>query len=240
MSDNNGWIEYWNQDDFWGKLKLWDLNAKVFLQRAEGFVAFEPEDTVLNIGCGPGVLDLNLAGRVHSVLAVDAAANFVEMANEHFKNVPNIEARQMGEDYTDLAIFGRSFSLILCISVVQYYTGMNELEALIRSAQKNCVPGGRMLISDLNMKRNHRQFLWDAVCSLGLSFRDGYFFTLLRMAWKRWFEPSSYRQVYGHGALLEFSYEDLHSLIQRMGLDAQIIRRSFSIYANRPSLLIQF
>ena len=34
--------------------------------------------------------------------------------------------------------------------------------------------------------------------------------------------------------------EDLEALIGRMRLKAQIIRRSLSIYANRPSLLIYF
>jgi ubiquinone/menaquinone biosynthesis C-methylase UbiE len=240
MSGANRWIEYWNRDDFWGRLNLWELNARVFMRRAEGLLEFKKEDSVLDIGSGPGVLAFVLAGKVQSVLAVDTSPQFMEQTRNRCRNVSNVEAALPGNDYTDLTVFGRRFSLLLCNSVVQYYNDMGEVEALIRSAQKVALPGGRMLISDLNLKRGWIGFLGDAFCSVWESVQEGYARDLLRMAWRRWVPHSPYRNEDTTNCLLEFNYADIEALIARMGLKAEIIRRSFSIYANRPSLLIHF
>ncbi len=240
ICEKNNWIEYWNRDDFWENLNLWDLNAKVFLKRAKNRVSFGKQDAVLNIGSGPGILDLELARKVHSVLAVDTASRFVEMAKEHCRNAPNVTVALLGDDYTDVTVFNRQFSLVLCISVVQYYKSVEELEKLICSAQKVTSPGGKMLIADLNLKRKSLGFLWDAFCSVLQGIRYGYAVTLFKMASKRWFGSSAYRDADASNTLLQFSFEEIEDLIDRMGLKAEVIRKSFSIYANRPSLLIHF
>ena len=240
MSGANGWIQYWNRDDFWGRLKLWELNARVFMRRAEGILEFRKEDSVLDIGSGPGALAFTLSEKVQSVLAVDTSPQFVALTRDRCRNAPNVEATLPGSDYTDLSVFGRRFSLLLCISVVQYYNDIDEVEALIRSAKKVALPGGRMLIADLNLKRNRIGFLGDAACSVWKSIQEGYALNLLRIAWNRWVMPSAYRNADASNQLLEFDYADIEALIARMGLKAEIIRHSFSIYANRPSLLIHF
>ena len=237
---DNGWIEYWNRDDFWGRLNLWELNARVFLRRAETILELKKDDAVLDIGSGPGELALALAGKVQSILAVDAAPQFVEATRARCRNVPNVEAVSPAADYTDLTVFGRRFSLFLCISVVQYYDDVGEVEALIRSAQKVSRPGGRMLIADLNLKRRRMGFFYDAAGSMLTSLREGYAPALLRMAGNRWCASSSYRSAGAANRLLEFDFNEIEALVGRMGLNAKIIRRSVSIYANRPSLLIHF
>jgi len=241
-SEKNYWIEYWNQDNFWSSLNLWELNAQVFLRRAEKFVKFKEHDMVLDIGSGPGVLAHKLARKVKSVLAVDAAPNFVDIARMHCKNDPNVDVGLLGNDYTDLTVFfsSQKFSLLLCVSVVQYYNNIKEVEELIRSAQKVVLPGGRMLIADLNLKRSKMGFVWDAFSSVLQSLREGYTLELFRMAWNRWFTLSHYHKVYSSSRLLELNYVEIESLIERMELKAEIIRDSLSIYANRPSLLIHF
>lgn len=234
----NQWLDYWNRDDFWGTRGLWKLNARVFLRRAKERLKWGADDTVLDIGSGPGELAIVLAGQVGSVLAVDTAPQFVEAVRTRAQTAPNVEAAQLGANYTDLSVFGRQFSLILCISVVQYYRDVTEVEALIRSAQQVARPGGRMLLADLNVKRSRMGFAADAACSLLAGMREGYATTLLRLAWGRWLGPCTYRRADQANRLLEFDEGEIKALVQRMGLNARILRRSLSIYANRPSLLI--
>lgn len=239
MTDN-GWLDYWDQDDFWGVRGLWKLNASVFLRRAQGVLSWGAEDTVLDIGSGPGELAFALAGQVKSVLAVDAALRFVEAVRTRAQKTPNVEVAPLGADYTDLTVFERKFSLILCISVIQYYRNVDEVEALIRSARQVARPGGRMLLADLNVRRSRTGFIYDAACSLLAGVREGHASTLLRLAWGRWLAPCAYRRADQANRLLKFDEGEIEALVRRMGLKATILRRSLSIYANRPSLLIQF
>lgn len=234
------WIDYWGQDDFWRDSLLWKRNAELFFQRADRIVRFRKNDSVLNIGCGPGHMEALLAPVVKSIHAADVIQQFVSLCKKRCVDYDNVSVGLLGDDYTDLSACGRLFSLILCISVVQYYRDMSEVEALIASARKIALPGARMLIADLPLKRGKIGFVWDALCSCLLSIREGYIWLLLRTVFARWLRRSRYKSFYNKTRQLYFTISDIESLIERMGLEARIIRKNFSVYANRPSLLIQF
>ncbi len=67
-----------------------------FLSKME----FSPEDTVLDIGCGPGTLALALAKRVKKVIAIDYAQGMLEQLHLHAaqQGIENIETHHMGWD----------------------------------------------------------------------------------------------------------------------------------------------
>ena len=235
----DNWIEYWNEDDYWYSSKLWKVNVELFFRRAGKIVGFGKNDTILNVGCGPGCLETLLAPRVKSILAVDTSERYMEMCRENCRMCPNVSAEILDKNnYTDLTIFNRSFSLILCVSVVQYYKNIEEIEALIRSAKKTAKPGAKMLIADLPLKRGLLGFMWDAICSLLMSVREGYLHALLSAAYAKYFRRTEYGSFSNESDVLSFTIGDVKSLIGRMGLNAVIIRHSLSIYANRPSILI--
>jgi hypothetical protein len=56
-NNQDPWTEYWAQDDFWKDSLLWKINAELFLRRADKMFAFNRNQSVLNIGCGPGYLE---------------------------------------------------------------------------------------------------------------------------------------------------------------------------------------
>jgi 2-polyprenyl-3-methyl-5-hydroxy-6-metoxy-1,4-benzoquinol methylase len=210
-----------------------------FLHQAEEIIGFDQNDTVLNVGCGNGYLETLLAPRVNTMLAVDTSERFVQMCRNNCKMHSNVSAEILNkENYTDVAIFGRSFSLILCVSVVQYYRDISEVESLIRSAKKTAKPGAKMLVADPPLKRNLPGFLWDAFCSLMMSIQEGYSTALLSAAYANYFHRAKYRFFGNESRVLSFTIREVESLVERMGLNAKIIRRSLSIYANRPSILI--
>jgi len=239
INKSENWIEYWNEDDFWYSSKLWKVNVEMFRHRAEKITGFGKNDAILNVGCGPGYLEALLAPRVKSILAVDTSEHYIEMCRENCRMHPNVSADILNKNnYTDLTIFNQSFSLILCVSVVQYYKSMDEVESLIRSAKKIAKPGARMLIADLPLKRGLPGFMWDAFGSLMMSIKEGYLPSLLYAAYAKYFRKAKYGSFSNESNVLSFTIRDVKSLIERMGLNAAIIRHSLSIYANRPSILI--
>lgn len=234
------WIDYWSQDDFWKDSRLWERNSELFFRYANLMVEFKKDDSVLNIGCGSGYLEPLLAPLVKSIQAVDVVEQFVNLCKKRCSNFDNVEVTLLGDDYTDLSVCRRLFSVILCVSVVQYYRDMSEVEALINSARKVASPGGRMLIADLPLKRGKVGFIWDGLCSFFLSVRERYTWLLIQTFFDRWIRRSYYKLFYDQTEQLYFTIKELEALVQRMGLRAQIIRKNFSVYANRPSLLIYF
>ena len=235
------WIGYWEQDTFWSGSRLWKIHADLFLRKAAPILNLQSTDAVLDIGCGPGYLARRIAPRVASVCAVDTSERFVQMCRENCWEIPHVEAMLLGRNYTDLSIFGRRFSLFLCASVVQYYRDVAEVEALIRSAAAGALPGARMLIADLPLRRGSLLGrVWDGCGSLLIGIQEGYAPELFRSLWI----PAEGRAFYGSFRKkvreLTFSIPELKELIQRMKLDAVIIRRGLSLCANRPSLLIRF
>ncbi|MBU0478231.1 class I SAM-dependent methyltransferase [bacterium] len=234
------WIDYWGQDDFWKDSQLWERNSELFFRYTKQIVAFKKDDSVLNIGCGSGHLEARLAPLVKTIHAVDVVEQFITLCKKRCSNFNNVEVGLLGDDYTDLSVCRRSFSIILCVSVVQYYSDLSEVEALINSARKVALPGARMLIADLPLKRGKIGFVWDALCSCFLGIREGYMWLLLRTFFARWLCSSHYKSFNDEKRPLDFTIRDIESLIQHMGLEAKIIRKNLSIYANRPSLLIYF
>jgi len=234
------WIDYWKKDELWSRSRLWRINAALFVRRAKAVVSYDETDSVLDIGSGPGYIEESLAPHVKSICSADVSEKFLESLKENCTRFPNVSTRLLREDYTDLSVCGTKFSLFLCVSVVQYYNDISEVEKLIRSARKIALPGSRMLISDLPLKRNFFGFAWDCLCSFCLSIKEGYAAALLSTAFKRWFGSSDYKSFSQKNRTLYFSIRGIRDLMKRMDLDATIIRKNLSIYANRPALLIRF
>ena len=232
------WIEYWERDDFWKDSPLWKENAELFFRRANKIIKFSKNDSVLNIGCGSGYLEELIAPSVRKIHAVDTAEQFVKLCRKNCANHFNVTFSLQGSNYTDLKDLGASFSLILCVSVVQYFRDIAEIEALITSARDVALPGARMLIADLPLNRGFLGFSWDVLCSCLQSVRGGYWRDLLRTGFALLLQRTSYRSFRAETSELRFDMPIIESLVQRMGLNARIIQENLSVYSNRPSLLI--
>lgn len=239
--ENKSWVAYWSQDVFWKDSPLWQVNAKIFFKRASRLLGFKPQDNVLDIGCGAGYLELFLSPLVKNIYAVDVAQQFVDLAARRCRACQNVEVRKLAEDdYINLDKAPGPFSVILCVSVLQYYRNFSEVEALIRAAKSLAYPGARMLIADLPVRRGKLGFIWDGLCSCFLSIAGGYFRVLLATAYSRWLRKSSYKACYNQTPQLLFTVAGLKALIQKTGLHARMIKGNFSVYANRLNLLVQF
>ena len=124
------WVDYWSEDDFWKDSRLWEINSRIFFERASRILEFKKSDCVLDIGCGPGYTETLLAPLVKSVYAVDVARQFIDICVKRCKDYKNVSVGHLDRgDYTNLEGFKGPFSIILCVSVVQYYRSVSEIEA---------------------------------------------------------------------------------------------------------------
>ncbi len=234
------WQEYWKNDDFWIRTKIFKLNLQLYMPEIQKIIHLNKSDSVLNIGCGLGYFEELLSPLVKDIYSIDISKNFIEICKKRCSNYKNITFSTMGSDYTDLAPYGKPFFVIFCIDVVQYYKNIAEVESLILSAKKIASKGAKMFIINLPVERSKAGFLWDSFSSLLLSIKRGYFFYLIKVVFIMCLFNSSYKSFYKSRPQLYFSEKDIKLLINRMKLDAKIIKKSLSVYANRLNLLIQF
>lgn len=236
---DKSWLEYWARDEFWLNSGAWKLNADIFLRRSAPWIEFHAADAVLTIGCGAGHLEALLAPRVERIHTVDTSDRYLEICRARCAPFKNVSVQRLGDRYTDLSICPGPFSLILCVSVVQYYRRMEEISELIQSAKSIARPGARMLVADLPRRRDVLGKLYDDLCTMGTAIREGHALTLARdaIALRK---VSAYRTVALRTPVLQFSPADLAEIARVNRLNATVIPTSLSAVANRPSLLIQF
>ena len=235
-----GWRGYWSRDTLWRESELGGISAGILLRGTRETLPFGRADSVLEIGCGPGHLAALLAPLVGTIHAVDIAPPSVAACRERCRGCGNVTVGLLGNDYTDLSACGGPFTRILCVSVVQYYRDMGEVERLIQAARAVAAPGAKMLIADLPLARTASAFVRDALGTLRAALRGGYLGPLLRAARGRWGPGSAYRACQNRAGSLVFNRAILEELVGRMDLQATVLHESLSIYANRPSLLLDF
>ncbi len=239
VSQEQSWIEYWRQDEFWADNPLWMKNADFFMKLYPDVFNLGRQDTVLNIGCGAGYLDFLLASRVKELCAIDVSSKFIELTKKRCALMKNVRTAMLGENYTDLSQYG-NFSVFLCNSVVQYYQNYQELESLILSARACALPGARMLITDLPQPDNLMEWMGNVSASVGKALRYGYLGEILRTGFSCFLAPNAYSDFSSKARTLVFNRSGLEKLVRGLGLHAQVLPESFSVSAKRLSLLIEF
>ena len=123
----------WNADAYTQK------HAFVF-QYGAGLVDLlnpQPDELILDVGCGTGELTRQIASRGASVVGIDAAEAMVVKAREQF---PTLDFRVA--DITTLDLPGR-FDAIFSNAVLHWVT---DYEAALHRLKTHLKPGGRLVI----------------------------------------------------------------------------------------------
>lgn len=102
--------------------------------------------TVLDIGCGGGLVSEPVARLGASVTGIDPAAENIEAARRH------AEGQGLTIDYRsalveDLVAEGRTFDCVLCLEVVEH---VPDVAAFIATCAKLVRPGGLIILSTIN------------------------------------------------------------------------------------------
>jgi len=138
-SKPSGWLgrfNLWRMNKSHSKLTDWGLSQ----------VAIQPQYTILDIGCGGGILSEPLARLGAAVVGADPSASNIAVAQRH--------AAQAGlaVDYRSttaeaLAEAGEVFDVVLAMEVVEHVTDVGLFVELVGSMVK---PGGLLFIATIN------------------------------------------------------------------------------------------
>ncbi len=112
-------------------------------------------DTLMDIGCGPGLVTRMIARRVRRVVAMDHPSTIRHLRPK----VQGLNISLIAGDFLTTAV-PRRFDKVLVYSVVQYATSHSEALAFLDKAAELLKSGGMMLVGDLpnvDMKRRFNE-----------------------------------------------------------------------------------
>ena len=114
----------------------------------ERILALEPA-SVLEIGCGTGLLLFRLAPHCRRYCATDFSAAAIRYVGRQVGgSLPQTELRhRAADDFT--GIEPGSFDVVVLNSVVQYFPGAAYLERVLRAAMLAVRPGGYIFVGDV-------------------------------------------------------------------------------------------
>ena len=106
------------------------------------------QKTIIDIGCGGGILSESLAKRGASVTGIDASLAVLEAAKQHAaeQNLPHLQYVQAtAEEYALLK--PNHFDIVVCMELLEHVPDPNSL---IQACAKLVKPNGHLFFSTLN------------------------------------------------------------------------------------------
>jgi ubiquinone/menaquinone biosynthesis C-methylase UbiE len=103
-----------------------------------------PGSTTLDVGCGIGRWSLELARRGHDVTGVDLSPRMIERAQARAREA-DVACRFAVGDAASLAL-GRTFDLILSVTVLQHITEPAAAETAIARLAAHLSPSGELVL----------------------------------------------------------------------------------------------
>lgn len=231
----NGWVDYWDIKPASIDAIL-RKNMEIFVERTRRLLKYNRKDVILDIGSGPGYFELLLKDYVKEIHGVDTSKIYIGESKKEFRNSNVFFYLLDRKDYTNLSFLKyKKFSKIICLSVIQYYSSVNEVEKLIKEVRKIALPGSKFLIADILVNNN---IFLDIAGILKTAIREGNVLEKIRNLYHK--RTSEYYKFYTKNKLLAVSVRDLHGIISHLGLNAVILKHRLTVNENRRHLLIQF
>lgn len=149
------WIEYYNAKGLIdGSLKevsgyshelaqITQSGLKEIISIARNFLALKTNDTLLDVGCGAGLLTDQLVNHSDVTVGVDASPEMLRRARKESKFIKVIALAD------HLPFPDESFDKIFCHSIFQYFPNHQYATKVVTEMIRVMKPGGRCLIMDI-------------------------------------------------------------------------------------------
>ena len=112
-------------------------------------VGIEPDDVVLEIGCGVGRVGKHLAPRCRRWIGCDVSPNMLKFAAERLRDFSNVEFIELaGNDLRPLA--DSSIDVVYSTVVFMHLESWDRY-AYVKEARRVLRPGGKLYVDNLNL-----------------------------------------------------------------------------------------
>lgn len=115
---------------------------------------FAPTVSLLDLGCGAGVLSEKLLENGYHVTAADASPDMVKLSSERLQRFPVTSRRHCQANCLDLPFADGEFDLVVCLGMFGYFA---EVTRALREIRRVLKPGGTLIISVRN-RNTHQAF----------------------------------------------------------------------------------
>ena len=124
--------------------------------RLDSLVQFAPEDAVLEVGAGSGLLLERIARRVRRACGTDISPGVLELVPP----APNVELQQMDSDA--LRFGDTSFDKVVLNAVIQLFPDKAYARRCLAEMVRVCKPGGFVYIGDIFNAYLEKEYLREA------------------------------------------------------------------------------
>jgi 2-polyprenyl-3-methyl-5-hydroxy-6-metoxy-1,4-benzoquinol methylase len=176
------WLEFWQKKNNFDESMI--DNYQYFLSKVEKHIQLSPNDRVLDIGSGPGHLEDAWHNRVKEIHGLDISLRYNALAKAKHSQNGNVFFHDLDpNDYLNLSVVAhKSFTIVIVMSVLQYYRNAGEVKTLLTNIKQLAAPGAQILLCDLivneGMLKDMAAILWESLKAARLLSTITFFFKL--------------------------------------------------------------
>ncbi|RXM38941.1 hypothetical protein BOQ62_14760 [Chryseobacterium sp. CH21] len=198
----------------------------------------QPDDHILDLGCGPGFLIDYLKDKCELIHGIDISEKYIEICKEQYKDQKNLSIsvnNSYDHDGYNQIIVEKKINKVIMLSVLQYYKDLDEVRNLILYLKK--VSGQqsfRCILADIIPENN--SVIADLKSIIKNSVGKGHTIDFIKFLFYVFF--SDYRNTKKNG-MLHINESFFTNLGQELDLKVQIVK-NLTVHSGRYSVIIDY
>ncbi len=230
-----GWDNFWQgQKESFNEVMT--IGTHYFGDQLLKRFGISPVHSILDYGCGPGLLADHLALRQITIAGVDINTYFIDQCRQKHPGATFIAIATDPDQNKDILagqLAESEFDFIILLSIAQYFSDVSMLGKVVQSVLPYLKLGGRLIVADVIDTRTSG--IRDASALLVHCIRKGRIVAFTRFIAYLLF--SDYRKISRNTELLKISAADIHRIAVAHGLQDERID-GLTIHPSRTSYVL--